>query len=104
MAAAANLVALARLPGRRWRCRAWLALDGHGIMLKSEIDVAEDIAAGRLERVLPDWDGGEAPTVALYPSAQHLPLKTRVLLDALADHIDGTINADRRQSIAGEGG
>ncbi len=63
------------------------ALAGLGIMLKSEIDVAEDLAAGRLERVLPEWDGGEAPVVALYPSAQHLPLKTRVLLDQLAAHV-----------------
>lgn len=62
---------------------AW-GLAGLGIMLKSEVDVAADIAAGRLERVLQDWDGGEAPIVALYPSARHLPRKTRVLLDALA--------------------
>ncbi|KLD73278.1 LysR family transcriptional regulator, partial [Xanthomonas hyacinthi DSM 19077] len=66
------------------------ARDGLGIMLKSEIDVAEDLATGRLERVLLDWDGGEAPIVALYPSALHLPLKTRVLLDELATHIDAT--------------
>jgi DNA-binding transcriptional LysR family regulator len=52
------------------------ALAGLGIMLKSEVDVAEDLDAGRLERVLPNWDGGEAPIVALYPSAEHLPLKT----------------------------
>jgi len=60
------------------------ALAGLGIMLKSEIDVAEDIAAGRLEHVLPQWHGGEAPIVALYPSGRHLPLKTRVFLDAVA--------------------
>lgn len=62
-------------------------------MLKSEVDVAEDMAAGRLERVLPDWDGGEAPVVALYPSAQQVPLKTRVLLDALTAHVEAVMNA-----------
>jgi DNA-binding transcriptional LysR family regulator len=56
-------------------------------IIKSEVDVAEDLAAGRLERVLPDWDGGDAPVVALYPSARYLPLKTRVLLDELAAQI-----------------
>jgi LysR substrate binding domain len=66
---------------------------GLGIMLKSEVDVAEDLAAGRLERVLPDWDGGQAPIVALYPSAQYVPLKTRVLLDRLAAHIAAVMNA-----------
>ncbi len=60
------------------------ALAGHGIMLKSEVDVARDIEAGRLEQVLPEWTGGPAPIIALYPSAQHLPLKTRVFLDAVA--------------------
>jgi DNA-binding transcriptional LysR family regulator len=63
------------------------ALAGLGVMLKSEVDVAGDLAAGRLERVLPDWDGGQAPIVALYPSAQFVPLKTRVLLDRLTAHI-----------------
>lgn len=73
------------------------ALAGLGIMLKSEIDVADDIADNRLERVLPDWDGGEAPIVALYPSGQHLPLKTRVLLDELATHIGAIMPGARRQ-------
>ncbi|MBE7213023.1 MAG: LysR family transcriptional regulator [Gluconacetobacter diazotrophicus] len=60
------------------------ALSGFGIMFKSELDVVEDLAAGRLERVLPGWHGGESPVVALFPSARHMPLRTRVLLDALA--------------------
>jgi DNA-binding transcriptional LysR family regulator len=69
------------------------ALAGFGIMLKSEVDVAGDLAANRLERVLPAWDGGEAPVIALYPSAQHLPLKTRVLLDELTVHIAAAMRA-----------
>jgi DNA-binding transcriptional LysR family regulator len=69
------------------------ALAGLGIMLKSEIDVAQDLAAGHLERVLLDWDGGEAPIVALYPSAQYVPLKTRVMLDQLAAHIAAMMTA-----------
>jgi DNA-binding transcriptional LysR family regulator len=72
------------------------ALAGLGIMLKSEVDVAGDLAAGRLERVLPSWDGGDAPVVALYPSAKHLPLKTRLLLDELAAHI-ATVLVDMKE-------
>jgi hypothetical protein len=50
-------------------------------------------ARGRaLERVLPDWDGGQAPIVALYPSAITCR-KTRVLLDQLAAHIAAVMNA-----------
>ncbi|WP_245326989.1 LysR substrate-binding domain-containing protein, partial [Bradyrhizobium sacchari] len=68
------------------------ALAGHGIMLKSEVDVAADLAVGSLERVLPDWHGGEAPVVGLYPSARHLPLKTRIFLDALTAHIERVVS------------
>lgn len=63
------------------------AVSGLGIALKSELDVAEDIGCGRLERVLPDWHGGETPVVALYPSSRNLPLKTRVFLDAAISHL-----------------
>jgi DNA-binding transcriptional LysR family regulator len=63
------------------------ALAGLGIALKSEVDVAQDIGTGRLERVLPEWDGGPAPIVALYPSADYLPLKTRVLIDELVAYV-----------------
>jgi DNA-binding transcriptional LysR family regulator len=69
------------------------AVAGLGIMLKSEVDVVADLSAGRLERVLPDWDGGEAPVVTLFPSAQYVPLKTRVLLNQLAAHIAAVMNA-----------
>lgn len=63
------------------------AVSGLGIALKSELDVAEDIACGRLERVLSDWDGGDTPVVALYPSGRNLPLKTRAFLDAAIRHL-----------------
>jgi DNA-binding transcriptional LysR family regulator len=78
---------------------AW-ALAGLGIMLKSELDVAEDLVAGRLERVLPEWDGGEAPVIALYPSAQHVPLKTLALLDELAAHIAAAMNTGGTRASA----
>ena len=68
-------------------------LAGLGIMLKSEVDVATHVRAGSLERILPDWDEGDAPVVALYPSARHLPLKTRVLLDTLGEHVRAMLAA-----------
>ncbi|MDE1918224.1 MAG: LysR family transcriptional regulator [Sphingomonadales bacterium] len=63
------------------------AVSGLGIALKSELDVAEDIGCGRLERVLPEWNGGDTPVVALYPSGRNLPLKTRAFLDAAVSHL-----------------
>ncbi len=59
------------------------ALLGQGITLKSEVDVCTDLATGRLERVLPDWQSPPAPIYALFPSARHLPAKTRAFVDAL---------------------
>ena len=59
-------------------------LAGHGIALKSAIDVAEDIRAGRLERVLDGWASASAPIYALFPSARHLSPKVRLFIDALA--------------------
>lgn len=63
------------------------AVAGHGIMVKSEIDVVQELRDGRLERVLPAWHAGSAPVVALFPSARQLPTKTRVLLEALSRHL-----------------
>ena len=59
-------------------------LAGRGIMLKSQIEVTPDLRASRLERVLPDWKNGPTPVYALLPSARHLPIKTRVFIEAVA--------------------
>lgn len=40
---------------RRW------ALAGHGIAYKSGLDLADDIAAGRLQILCPDWQGESVP-------------------------------------------
>ena len=62
---------------------AW-AVAGHGIMFKSHVDVAADLALGRLERVLPDWRSAATPIYALFSSPHYIPTKARVFLDALA--------------------
>ncbi len=65
------------------------ALAGHGITMRSQVDVAAELADGRLERVLPGWQSGPAPIYALFPSARHLATKVRVFLDALAERLEG---------------
>jgi len=59
------------------------ALAGHGIMIKSAIDVAVDLRLQRLERVLPDWRSVNSPIYALLPSAAYVPVKVRLFLDRL---------------------
>jgi len=80
----ADLAAPARLRADNGDVVHDWAVAGMGIMLKSQLDVADDIHAGLLERVLTDWDGGPSPVIALYPSALHLPLKTRALLEEMS--------------------
>lgn len=60
------------------------ALDGHGIMQRSEWDVAAELRSGLLCRVLPDHALPEADIVALLPAhAQQRPLRTRRFIDYL---------------------
>ncbi|CAO3359937.1 LysR family transcriptional regulator [Azospirillum melinis] len=64
------------------------ALAGCGLMWKSQIDVQDDLAAGRLVRVLPDWHGDSAPVCALFPSQRQLPTRVRLFLDAMARRLN----------------
>lgn len=62
---------------RRW------AVAGHGVAFKSLFDVIEDLEAGRLERVLPQVDGGVGSIHAVLPSRRFTPARVRRLLSHL---------------------
>jgi len=64
-------------------CRA-AALDHQGIVLEPTFLIGDDLAAGRLVRLLPELDGGELGIYAVYPSRKHLSGKVRALVDFLA--------------------
>ena len=60
------------------------AMEGHGIMLRSEWDVAGELRSGTLCQVLPDHALPEADIVALLPAnAQQRPQRTRRFVDFL---------------------
>ncbi|HWT97412.1 MAG TPA: LysR family transcriptional regulator [Terriglobales bacterium] len=63
------------------------ALTGGGLVMKSWIDVAADLASGRLVRVLPDWQSDPAPICALFPKNRQMPTRVRVFLDAMAERL-----------------
>ena len=65
------------------------AIAGQGVMLKSEVDVAADLASGRLVHILRDWHSAPAPIYALMPSRRHTPSKTRAFVDALSATLSG---------------
>lgn len=59
------------------------ALRGMGIAYRIHGDVEDDIAAGRLQRVLPDWDGDAVPLSLVYPDRALSPA-LRALIAFLA--------------------
>ena len=63
--------------------KAW-ALAGCGLIVRSEWDVAEDIAAGRLVQVLPSYRLPSADVVALLnPGRGGRARRTQAFLDSL---------------------
>lgn len=80
-------------------------LAGLGLAWRSMWEVADDIAAGRLETVLDDWAAPPVPIVALLPARKHLPLRVRTFIDFVRDSFHspavaaamGTPRASRRR-------
>jgi LysR family transcriptional activator of dmlA len=64
------------------------ALEGHGVLLRSEWDVARHLASGHLRRVLPTWSLPPADVTLVYPSKSDLSAKTRALADFLKEWFD----------------
>ena len=61
------------------------ALAGYGLWLGTDYFVADDIADGRLVRLLPDYETMEQPILAVYVHRTHLPAKIRVFVDYLVE-------------------
>ena len=59
-------------------------LAGHGIMLKSELDVAPDIRRGSLVELLPDHASPPAPLQILFPPSRAQPRRVSASADQLA--------------------
>ncbi|WP_092945833.1 LysR family transcriptional regulator [Roseateles sp. YR242] len=67
---------------------AW-ALDGRGIVLRSQWDAAEPLRQGLLVPVLPGWSLPEADIWLVFPTRHHLSAKTRALVDFLVEAMSG---------------
>jgi len=61
-----------------------VALAGGGIAILSEFMIADDLAAGRLVRVLPEWHTKVTEVHAVYPARHNLPPRLTLFLDHLA--------------------
>jgi DNA-binding transcriptional LysR family regulator len=79
--------------------REW-ALAGLGIMVRSEWDVADDLAAGRLIRILPDWEPPAADVVALLNARHGRSRRATAFLDMMrAALIPPPWRQDRTSSV-----
>jgi DNA-binding transcriptional LysR family regulator len=65
-------------------------LAGDGLLMTNHLRVAADVAAGRLVRVLPDWDGPEPALYAVRPGGRVQPPKVKAFLDFLGPRLDFT--------------
>lgn len=66
------------------------ALDGHGILMRSEWDAARFLRNGRLEVVLEEFELPTADIYAIYPQKHNLAAKVRVFIDFLIQHFHGS--------------
>lgn len=62
---------------RRW------ALAGHGIILKSELDVRQDLSSGRLVALLEDFAAPPNPLQIMFPPGRAQPRRVGALAEAL---------------------
>jgi DNA-binding transcriptional LysR family regulator len=61
------------------------ALAHHGVILQPDFIVGEDLRRGALVELMPTYRSIDIGIYAVYPSRKHLSLKTRRLIDFLAD-------------------
>lgn len=66
------------------------ALEGHGIVQRSEWDVAKYLASGRLKEVMPGYTLPPANLYVYYLSRRNLPAKVRSFVDFLVAEFKGS--------------
>jgi LysR family transcriptional regulator, transcriptional activator for dmlA len=71
------------------------ALDGHGILIRSEWDLEKYVKSGRLRVVLPDFVLPDADLFVYYPSRQNQAARVRAFIDFLVEHFEPTTKKGR---------
>jgi LysR family transcriptional activator of dmlA len=69
------------------------ALDGHGILVRSEWDLARYVESGRLQIVLPQHALPSADLFVYYLSRRNLAARTRAFIDFLVGHFNPAVDA-----------
>ncbi len=66
------------------------ALAGHGILMRSEWDIARYLRSGRLVQVLEHYDTPPADIHCVYPQRHQLSARVRAFVDHVAAHFEKT--------------
>lgn len=74
--------------------REW-AEQGLGLVLRSEWDTRDAVAAGRLVRVLTDWDFDSAPVTLLVPTRRGRTARLQALMAFLEEALAASASARR---------
>ncbi|MFJ9453117.1 MULTISPECIES: LysR substrate-binding domain-containing protein [unclassified Herbaspirillum] len=78
---------------------AW-ALAGHGILMRSEWDVAPYLRSGRLREVLADWSLPDSDIYAVYPERLNLSAKVSAFVDFIAARFSTHLHKGNEQQSA----
>ncbi|NVZ84555.1 LysR family transcriptional regulator [Pseudomonas yamanorum] len=73
------------------------ALEGYGLLLRAEWDIAKYVRSGRLRLVMEDHTPTRADVYAVYPQQLHMSARVRSLIDFLIErfrHIDNIADRD----------
>jgi DNA-binding transcriptional LysR family regulator len=79
------------------------ALDGHGILIRSEWDLARYLDSGRLRIVLPEFALPAADLFVYYPSQRNQTVRARAFIDFLVEHFQGPPDRPARGAKARPG-
>lgn len=74
------------------------ALDGHGILIRSEWDLAKYLDSGRLRIVLPEFTLPSADLFVYYPTRRNQAIRVRAFIDFLAGHFQGGQPGPKRRA------
>ena len=66
--------------------RGW-ALAGLGVIMRSEWDLADDLATGKLVQILPDWRAPDVDVVALLSARHGRSRRITAFLDIMRRHL-----------------
>ncbi|MGN6579323.1 MAG: LysR family transcriptional regulator [Bordetella sp.] len=73
------------------------AMQGLGAAVISSWLVADDLAAGRLIHLAPQWDVAALPVYLIYPQARFLPARLRRFIDLMRECAPAALAGDRAQ-------